>query len=164
MLENLWFVWLITHCMSISGSTFPLIACVDHMRGWCLHFTVQLGGQAASVSHPPSEKRANSDIIAMHKGLNPNYWEWSPKGNFIATNTVSAAPASKLVPNIMFCIPLNHISKVERGILMIGQPRFSIIYAQACVLKRSLESHYWVGKQHRSLQFTGYKSYLTYMR
>ena len=43
--------------------------------------------------------------------------------------------------------PLEHTSNAERGILMHGQPRFSISSAQACTLKRNLQLHLMVSTQ-----------------
>lgn len=37
-----------------------------------------------------------------------------------------AAPAAKLVPNVSLCVPLDHTSKADRGILTTGHPKISI--------------------------------------
>ena len=44
--------------------------------------------------------------------------------------------------------PLEHTSNAERGILMHGQPIFSISSAQACTLERILQHHLMVSTQH----------------
>ena len=43
------------------------------------------------------------------------------------------------MPNVLLCCPLDHISKAKRGILIIGHPRISIHFVQACTLERSLK-------------------------
>ena len=77
----------------------------------------------------------------------------------VTADPLPAAPAAKLMPDVLFCSPLDHISKAERGILTIGQPRISILPAQACALERSLQSPPGGRKQHGSWQSTstGYK-------
>ena len=68
--------------------------------------------------------------------------EWSPSGGASdLLNVVPATPAANLVPNVVFYIPLEHTSKAERGILVTGLPRISILTAQACTLKRSLQCY-----------------------
>lgn len=68
-----------------------------------------------------------------------------------------AASAANLVPNVVLCIPLDHTSKAERGIMKYGQPMISILQAQARALERSLQPRFRAWKQHGSWQFTGYK-------
>ena len=66
--------------------------------------------------------------------------EWSPSGGANdLLDAVPATPAANLVPNVVFYIPLEHTSKAERGILVTGLPRISILIAQACTLERSLQ-------------------------
>ena len=81
--------------------------------------------------------------------------EWSPSGRASdLLDTVPATPAANLVPNVVFYIPLEHTSKAERGILVTGLPRISILIAQACTLERSLQRccTQW-RNQHRWQQF-----------
>ena len=47
-----------------------------------------------------------------------------------------AAPAAKLMPNVLLCSPLDHVGEAERGFLIIGHPRISIHFAKACALER----------------------------
>ena len=42
-----------------------------------------------------------------------------------------AAPAAKLLPNVLLCSPLDNIAEAERGILSAGHPRIFIHFAQA---------------------------------
>ncbi|XP_035688750.1 SCO-spondin-like [Branchiostoma floridae] len=46
------------------------------------------------------------------------------------------APAAKLTPNVMLRIPLDSVSKAERGILTIGPPRISIFRPRLRALER----------------------------
>ncbi|KAK3875478.1 hypothetical protein Pcinc_019653 [Petrolisthes cinctipes] len=56
-------------------------------------------------------------------------------------NFLPAAPAAKLVPDVLLYFPLGYISKAERGIAGTGHTRISIYLAQACALERSLQCH-----------------------
>ena len=49
----------------------------------------------------------------------------------VRLDTLPAAPAAKLMPNVLLCSPLDNISKAERVILTTGLPRISIHSAQA---------------------------------
>jgi len=57
----------------------------------------------------------------------------------VSHDSLLAAPAAKLVPNVLLCAPLDYTSEAERGILTTGHPRISIHFAQACALERSLQ-------------------------
>ena len=54
-------------------------------------------------------------------------------GRFPFQKRLINSSCSRADANCIACIPLDLISEANRGILAIGQPRFSIIIAQVCV-------------------------------
>ena len=69
------------------------------------------------------------------------------------------------MPNVSPCDPLEHIREEERGILVTGQPRISIYFAQAAPW-RGHSSLTFTGEEqeHGRQQFTSDKSLLDWRR
>ena len=77
--------------------------------------------------------------------VNPNRKSGVESLRWLAVNfdILLAAPAVKLAPNVMPCIPLDLVGAAERGPCCPGNARPPYNTVQGCAPKRSLRSHHW---------------------
>ena len=84
------------------------------------------------ITNPYCLVGVSGETKAMGVNANRKFGVEPLRRSYVNSWNLPAAPAAKLVPSVVLCIPLDTTNEAERRVLSLGQPRTSKHLTQAC--------------------------------